>query len=377
MAIKAATTFSLKDQLFNPYTVGQLAGSIAAVSADFDRERFEAATLAAFPNLELKERITCMVGQLAACLPDNFEAARKTLLRALPEPLDPTLTDDDFGHFIWVVPGEYIATHGVNKRFLKRSLQFLRESTKRFSAEHAIRPFLTSFPAETLDFLKTCAADRNYHVRRLVSEGTRPLLPWSPRVDLPQQEVLDLLDTLHADPTRYVTRSVANHINDISKSDPDTVLATLHRWQAADTQQSGELAWMVRHSLRTLQDRDHPGALGMLGFAVNPKIELDQLAVTPRVALGESLVVDFDLVSKAKQKLVIVLKVHFLKANGTLKPKVFRIGQWDASKGETAHFSKSQAFKPITTRVLYPGAHRVELIVNGKQLADVPFNFDG
>ena len=134
---------------------------------------------------------------------------------------------------------------------------------------------------------------------------------------------------------------------------------------------------MVRHSLRTLQDRDHPGALGMLGFTLKPRLELANLSVTPSVALGASLVVDFDLISKAKQKLVIVLKVHFLKANGTLKPKVFRIGQWDAAKAQTTHFSKSQAFKPITTRVLYPGEHRVEIIVNGRQLSNVPFMFEG
>ena len=227
MSIKASTTFSLKDQLFNPETVGELGGSIAAVAPNFDRAGFESTTLAAFPELELKERITCMVEQLTAFLPGNFEAARKILLKALPKPLDPSLTDDDFGRFIWVVPGEYIAANGVNKRFLKRSLNTLCETTKRFSAEHAIRPFLTSFPAETLAFLKECATDANYHVRRLVSEGTRPLLPWSPRVDLPQREVLTLLDTLHSDPTRYVTRSVANHINDISKSDPEAVLLRL------------------------------------------------------------------------------------------------------------------------------------------------------
>ena len=376
MAIKASTTFSLKDRLFNANTLAQLAGNGESAAPEFNRAGFERATLAAFPQLELKERITCMVEQLAVFLPGDFEAVRKILLKALPPPLDPTLSDDDFGQYIWVVPGEYIATHGLSERYLQRSLHFLRESTKRFSAEHAIRPFLKHFPEKSLNFLATCAIDRNYHVRRLASEGTRPLLPWSSRVALPQDPVLALLNTLHADPTRYVTRSVANHINDISKSDPDQVLATLARWQESRQQEASELAWIVRHSLRTLQDRGHPTALKMLGFPTRPRLTLSNLTVTPRVKLGGALDVQFDITSKSDQDLVLVLKIYFLKANSKWKPKIFRIAQWSASKGEKAHFSKSQSFKPITTRALYTGAHRLELIANGKRLADVPFQFE-
>ncbi|MBJ39567.1 MAG: DNA alkylation repair protein [Gammaproteobacteria bacterium] len=375
MAIKADTTFSLKDRLFNSQTVGELAAGIAGAWSGFDRAGFEHATLTAFPDLELKERIACMVDGLGEFLPDDFEAARKILLDALPPRLDPSRSDDDFGKYIWIVPGDYIARHGVTKPYLLRSLRFLRESTKRFTAENAIRPFLDVYPDETLDFLNECAVDSNYHVRRLVSEGTRPLLPWAPQVSLPQDRVLALLDMLHADTTRYVTRSVSNHVNDISKHDPDATLATLQRWSKAGRQTPDELAWMTRHSLRTLLDRDHPEALTALGFPTRPAVTLRKLSLTRFVALGESLDVQFTLNSAARQNLAVVMKVHFLKANGTQTPKVFRIKQWFAEKGEARTFSKRQPFRPITTRVLYPGEHRIEIVVNGKTLADEPFVF--
>ena len=76
MAIKADTTFSLKDRLFNSQTVGELAAGIAGAWSGFDRAGFEHATLTAFPDLELKERIACMVDGLGEFLPDDFEAAR-------------------------------------------------------------------------------------------------------------------------------------------------------------------------------------------------------------------------------------------------------------------------------------------------------------
>ena len=114
------------------------------------------------------------------------------------------------------------------------SLKGLKEITKRFSAEDAIRYFLNAFPDKTLTFLIDCARDENYHVRRLATEGTRPKLPWAQKLTIDYHLALPILEILHGDKTRYVTRSVANHLNDISKIDPDLVLDTLRKWQEGD-----------------------------------------------------------------------------------------------------------------------------------------------
>ena len=365
MAIKAETSFSLADQLFNADTVGLLGDALARASKKFNKARFKKESLAAFPDLELKARISHLVDKVDDQLPDNFEQALDVLTQALPEPLDPTLTDDDFGHFIWSVPAEWVAKHGCSETHLQQSLAFLREATMRFSVENAIRPFLANFPDQTMDFVRSCATDANYHVRRLASEGIRPYLPWAQRVILPAETVIEVLTTLHTDNTRYVTRSVANTLNDLSRDHPELVISTLKQWHKRAEQNLDELNWMTRHALRTLVKADNTAALELLGYPSEPKFSLNKLSVSETVAIGEALHWQGTLTSKAKQSLKIGLRVHYLKANGSHTVKVFAVKDIDAA-AETFVLEKKIPFKPITTRTVYLGTHYVELVVNGK-----------
>ena len=98
-------------------------------------------------------------------------------------------------------------------------------------------------------------------MRSLGSEGTRPNLPWAKKVDMASDLTLPLLDHLHAYPTRYFTRSVANHLNDIAKTDPDAVLTHLATWRDQARQDPKKLAWMMRHALRTLTKDGHSGEI--------------------------------------------------------------------------------------------------------------------
>jgi 3-methyladenine DNA glycosylase AlkC len=68
-------------------------------------------------------------------------------------------------------------------------------------------------------------------VRRLVSEGSRPRLPWGLQLKSLIQDpspTLPLLRALQDDPSEYVRRSVANHLNDIAKDHPALVAQWLH-----------------------------------------------------------------------------------------------------------------------------------------------------
>ncbi len=365
MSIKAETSFSLKDDLFNERTVALLADALGGAYAGFDRKRFQRDVLRAFPDLELKARIHCMVEHAHSQLPADIAAAREIWSAALPAPLNPSLSDDDFGQFIWAVPGEYVARYGCTTAALQGSLDFLREATKRFTAESAIRPFLQQFPEETLEFVHRCAEDDNYHVRRLASEGIRPYLPWAARVVLPVEEVVAVLNKLHADETRYVTRSVANNLNDLSRIDPAAVLATLERWRREALQQPLELEWMTRHALRTLLKNDDESALAMVGYPADPQFKLRDLSVSDTVRVGESLNWGATLVSGRAQNLKIALKVGFLKANGRHSAKVFKVKDVQTQPGEKLALAKKVVLRPMTTRVLYPGEHYVEVVVNG------------
>ncbi len=366
MSIKAETSFSLADQLFNADSVARLSKNLKAAHKGFKPKRFEKTVLEAFPVLELKARISCMVDALDDHLPASFNDSLAILEAALPEPLDPTLTDDDFGEFIWAVPSEYVAKHGCSEERLDRSLAFLRRATMSFTVESAIRPFLRDFPEETMSFVHDCASHDNYHVRRLASEGIRPYLPWALRVIIEPDRVVEVLSKLHADNTRYVTRSVANTMNDLSRDHPALVIDTLNGWRNEARQHEGELDWMTRHSLRTLVKTDNADALELLGYPAAPQFSLGKVSATEKVKVGESLKWRGTLTSKAAQKLKVALRVYFLKANGTHSTKVFAIKDVDLGKGEKFEIDKALSFKPITTRVLYAGTHHVELLVNGK-----------
>ncbi|MCP5181559.1 MAG: DNA alkylation repair protein [Pseudomonadales bacterium] len=374
MAIRAETGFSLKDQLFNAETVAALASNLEQAWPRFDRRAYEQAVLKQFPALELKARIHCLVEVLGEHLPRRFDHALRILRDALPPPLDPTRTDDDFGEFIWSVPGEYVARHGCTPDRVDAALAFLRDATQRFTAESPIRPFLLTFPDATCSFVQNCTTDANYHVRRLASEGIRPYLPWAQRVELPVPFVLDVLDRLHADSTRYVTRSVANNLNDLSRKSPDAVIAALHRWREAKRQQADELAWMTRHATRTLAKAHHPAAMALMGYADDAHVTLHRFTANAQVRVGDTLTVSASLTPEADQKLKLLLRVDFLKANGRHAGKTFALKEVDARAGERLTLTKRIAFRPATTRTLYPGRHHVALLANGQELATRTFD---
>jgi 3-methyladenine DNA glycosylase AlkC len=373
MSIKVEPSFALKDHLFNAESVAKLSAGLVEADPGFQRRAFERDVLEQFPALELKARIAWIVSILEAYLPANFVEATDTLHRALPAPLDPSRSDDDFGEFIWVVPGEYVAKYGCHQDHLETSLNFLREATKRFSAEGAIRPFLKRFPAETMAFVRLCAVDDNYHVRRLASEGTRPFLPWAARVQLPIDDVIAVLDQLHDDPTRYVTRSVANSLNDVSKIEPGRATETLQRWRRQGRQSVAELDWMARRALRSLLRSDHAHALEILGYSSRPKFRISNLETSAKVRVGEAFAWRCVLTSLVRQKLRVTLRIHFLKDNGAHSAKDFLVKVIKLGKGERLEIDKRLPLKPATTRTLYPGVHFAELAVNGMMGEKRPF----
>ena len=372
---KKQSSFSLKDHLFNEERVRYLADLFAAVDTSFDPAVFTKTTVASFRKLELKQRIVRIAEVLDEYLPDDFASACAIITDALPPPLDPTKSDDDFGDFIFAPLGEYVARNGLEKKHLRRSLKTLREITKRFSMEDAIRRFIDAFPEQAMKELGKWSKDKNYHVRRLVSEGTRPLLPWSGRLSIDLLEPLPFLDQLHADPTRYVTRSVSNHLNDIAKSQPKVVLDRLKTWKKRKQQDADELAWMSRHALRTLVKQGDKAALRFLGFRATPKIEIADFEIeTLRVKRGDTLDFSFTITAGRQESLMIDYVIDFVKADGSRSPKVFKLKQLEIGKGESIPLRKKHRLKAdATTFTLYRGTHQLRLQINGNKCGALEF----
>lgn len=371
---KTEKQFSLKDLLFNETKVKRLATEIKAAYPDFDSKGFCKKVVSAFPKQELMERIAGIRDALHEFLPSDYRQAVAVIIAALPAPLDETKSDDDFGEFIYAPYSYYVAKYGCEKKYLSVSLKALEEITKRFSCEAALRDFLNAFPAETMTAVERWSKSKNYHVRRLASEGTRPNLPWAKKIQYDVTVMLPILDTLHADSTRYVTRSVANHLNDVSKLDGELVVRTLKRWQKEKKQSATELAFMIKHALRTLIKNGDSAAQSLLGFD-SPKVAVKTSLDKKKLSVGEtqSFTVSITNESDAQQSLLVHYLIHFKKANGTQSPKVFLLGKKTLAPYETITLSKSHALKPMTTRVLHSGEHRLEIKINGTSFGDYTF----
>lgn len=362
--------FSLADQLFNADTLRDLSQGYAVLPM-FDTARFHSEALAGLEGRGLLQRLDWIATCVEAQLPGDFPAMAKALEAALPDALDPSLTDDDFGRFIHAVPGILAVRHGLENH-RDRALDLLYEATKRFSMEFYIRPFLNRWPDETLARLEVWAEDANYHVRRLVSEGTRPRLPWAANIMLDPSVPLRFLDVLHADPTRYVTRSVANHMNDLSKVMPDAVVGRLRDWQRLGRQEARELDWMTRHALRTAVKRGEPGALHLLGYRpghVEARIE----GMPDKLRIGEAL--EFAVVLEADEALPVLVdyRLRFARPKGTAE-KVFKLKTGNVAPDKPLRLAKRHLLKRnATTYTLHPGRHGVIVQVNGQDVAAAEF----
>ncbi|PRY25249.1 3-methyladenine DNA glycosylase AlkC [Aliiruegeria haliotis] len=366
--------FSLKDHLFNVEKVGLLAGWMAVADPGFDRSLFVEQVMGRLPELELKARIDWIATCLQAQLPDAFPQAAAVIFRALPPPLDPTRTDDDFGDFIIAPFGVVVERMGAEAH-PDLSLDLFEALTQRFSMELSIRSFLNRWPEEVLARMERWVEHPNYHVRRLVSEGTRPRLPWAQKVTLDPLRPLPLLDRLHSDSTRYVTRSVANHLNDISKVSPEVVITRLAEWRAVGRQSEGELDWMTRHALRTRIKAGDPAAMELLGYRADADVVLEALEVPDAVAINDVAEIAVRLRAAQRERVIVDYVIDFATASGRRRQKVFKLKDTVVPAGNVVTLTKRHRFKGgATTFTLYPGRHVLRVQANGRILGERAFD---
>lgn len=358
----------LKDQLFNKEKIDYVSSLIKAVYSDFDCGKFEHDVLTEFPQFELKERISWMQVCLEEQLPDDFNAAIAILSASLQEKRG---RED----FVFAAYLEYVEMHGCNEKYLEKSLATMGEFTEFFSAEFAIRRFINEFPNETFAQFERWARSENTHQRRLASEGIRPRLPWGKGIDFDYKKVAGILDVLFCDDERYVTRSVANHLNDISKFDPDFVVGVLKRWKESKKQNEKEMNYIIQHALRTSIKRGHVGTLAFLGFSNEPAIVVNALAaVGDSLQLGERLEFSFEIEALADEQLIVDYKIIYPNPRNKHSEKVFKIKTCSLMKGEVLRIEKKHLFRLMTTKKLYAGDHRLEIQINGKMFDSIGFH---
>lgn len=352
----------LKDW-FNEARHHHLARELAALAPRFDAGVFLQLTLDGLATRSLMQRLQQCAVATDAALPGTYRQKVGVLKRLAPR----------IGHeFVAIFLGDFVARFGADD--FDFSLEALRFFTRFGSAEFAVRPFIAAEPERAFATLSEWTRDPDEAVRRLASEGARPRLPWGLRLrDLVRdpQPCAILLEALKDDPSASVRRSVANHLNDISKDHPEWVLDLLETWDLERASQG----WIARHACRTLIKRGHPRALRLFGFGDAPQVEVALSLQPERLRLGERLSLRAVLRSRSArpQRLAVDYVIHYVKARGPAFEKVFKWTVLDLPAQGEAVLAKSQLLRDFTTRKHHAGKHRVELQVNGARLAGADF----
>ncbi|MES2942031.1 MAG: DNA alkylation repair protein [Pseudomonadota bacterium] len=367
MTVAETSTTSTAPALKNIFDIARfqhIALETAAVYPLFEPARFLEIALPGLDELSLMQRLRRTTQSLHACLPADYSQAI-SVLRLLAPRINSS--------FVTLVLPDYVGLYGRDD--VDISLDALKFFTTFGSSEFAIREFLRLDAAHTLAVMQQWSLDNNEHVRRLASEGSRPRLPWSFRLDALMADpelAAPILENLRADSSLYVRKSVANHLNDITKTHPDWVLSRLESWPLDNP----HTAWIARHALRSLIKKGEQRALALIGAGQKAAVELQNLAITPKIRLGQRLAMSFSLVSRSKlaQRLVVDYSIHYVKKSGTSSAKVFKLKELTLAAGQTMEISRSQVIRDFTTRVHHPGHHAVDITVNGEKMASGGFD---
>jgi len=362
--MSAAAPSALKE-IFDAHRFRHIATETAAVYPAFDRKGFLALTLPKLEELTLMQRLRLMTESLHTTLPTDFRKAVSVLRR-----LAPRINRS----FVTLILPDYVGLYGLEN--FDVSMDALKFFTPFGSSEFAVRKFLRQDLARTLTVMETWSRDENEAVRRLASEGCRPRLPWSFHLDAliaDPSPCAPILENLRADSSRYVRKSVANHLNDITKDHREWVLDRVESWP----QENPATAWIVKRALRTLIKKGDRRALAVIGAGEKPRLRVDAFKIHPAtLQLGERVALACVLTSKSakSQRLVVDYVIHYVKKSGSPAGKVFKWKELTLGPRESVSLQRHQRIQDFTTRAHHAGRHAVDLLVNGENLAQSFFD---
>ena len=357
----------LKD-MFNKAFYENLAKEFHKADKNFNAKKFIAEVTKDLHLLELNQRLRKTSEVLKVHLPQDYSKAIDIMKKVIP--------NLNRGYTSLVFP-DFVGLYG--KEHFDLSLSALKYFTTFGSSEFAIRVFLKNDFDKTIQVMQQWAKDKDHHVRRLASEGSRPRLPWSFKLDRVIENprlTLPILELLKEDKELYVRKSVANHLNDFSKEHPKVILEIVKNWKG----KSPHTDWILKHGSRTLLKKGDTEILKHFGIKHNHSIEVSGFKIrTGKVKIGQQLSFAFNLKNTSAKaiKTRIEYAVYFLVANGSLSKKVFKISERELEGKQSIEFEKNHNFKLITTRKYYPGKQKIALIINGKESEALSFELKG
>ena len=359
----------LKD-MYNPQSLKKLALDIQAVHPPFQVDAFLTSTLdETWDSLELKARGHQITVNLKKYLPEDYSTAISIIDQVIAN--YGTWLEND-GFFAMVFP-TFVELYGQDDTNWDISIAALERYTHHASAEFAVRPFILKHEAPMMAQMRAWSKHKNEHVRRLSSEGCRPALPWVqalPKYKKDPSPILPILEQLKTDPDFYVRKSVANNLNDISKTHPDLVAKLAKNWHGKHEHTD----WIIKHGCRTLLKQGHRDVLSIFGFHDAASIDVSDFALgTSTISIGDDLPFSFKIHTKDPTKVRLEYGIDYVKSNGKRNRKIFQISELSLNAKETKSYTKTHSFADLSTRKHYPGSHAITLIINGTERGTLDF----
>ena len=351
--------------LYNAQLITTLCNQLINQYANFDVEAFTNHVFdKEWDKKELKERMMHISASFPIFIPYNYSKTLKLLKTISPK----------FNGFEYMFFPGFVELYGLND--YEDSIKALEHFTEYASSEFAVRPFIKKFNRKMMSQMNIWADSKNYHIRRLATEGCRPRLPWAmalPEFKKDPRPILPILEKLKNDESEYVRRSVANNLNDISKDNPDIIIEIAKNWLG----NTKEIDGVVKHGCRTLFKQGQPEIMKLFRFLKPEHIEIKHFIAQKLVKMGDNIAFSFTLKSQNLQlgKLRIEYAIDFMKKNGSHSRKIFKLSESEnPTKEKIIH--KTHSFKKISTRIYYTGTHSLAIIVNGYELSSIAFQLE-
>ncbi|QFI37322.1 DNA alkylation repair protein [Moritella marina ATCC 15381] len=350
--------------VYCPVFYDQFSGVLVKALPKFDAAKFNQMIFnECFENYELKQRMHHTAEVLYHFIPANFRAAVSVLKKIIRELREQGIKEQSIEYMF--LPA-YIEMYGLED--YDCAVDAFEYVTQYTSCEFAVRPFIIRYPAKMLLQLQAWTQHESRHVRRLASEGSRPRLPWAmalPEFKHDPKPLLPILTALKYDECEVVRRSVANNLNDIAKDNCDVVVQIATQW-LGDNEHTDKL---VKHACRTLLKQAEPDIMALFGFKQGLITLTDMAITTPVVKVGDKLTFKFTIgnASHRPQKLRLEYGLYYLKKNGALARKVFKITERVIAGNTQEQITRHQSFKIISTRVFHLGTHKLSIIINGQE----------
>ncbi len=344
----------------------KLASEIQSVYRGFPADEFIQATMdKTWEDLGFKQRVLQISSNLGKYLPAAYEAAIRTIDQVIP---NYAICFDGFALFF----PAFVELFGQDEENWDISMAALARYTPYASSEFAVRSFLIKDEERMMAQMYAWSEDENEHVRRLSSEGCRPRLPWGQALTSFKKDpspILPILENLKTDSSLYVRRSVANNLNDISKTHPDLVRELAEKWYG----KNDNTDWILRHGCRTLLKKGKEDVLKLFGYNDAAVAVRDFALESAAVRIGQDILFSFTVLAESAVKARIEYGIDYVKASGKRTRKLFKLSEITLKEKEKRFYRKKHSFKNLSTRKHYPGIHTLTLIINGRECGKADF----